>query len=504
MVLRICEAEKRKVERLATCILALVATAGFIWLWNACQAAILGAVEIGCDEHYEVSKGFLWAKGHSLYSEVWNDQPPLHTVLLGLCFKIFGTSIIVARALAVAFGLSLLVGCAVMVGARSGMLAAGISMICLIAAPQVFELSISAMLELPAFAMALWALGPVLWWQKQRKWPWLMLSGMIMAMAMHIKLTAALVAPALLVEIMANASKPGEPLSVWKTLRYIWIWVGSWMAGYMALMCMIGATPLDVIRASHYSQQVLSHAASNQFFPFWPLLSDHPEALWGAGGALVLVWWRRDWRRLAFPLAMLGTVILVHMKHRPWWPYYYLHLAIPLAWLTGYLAGELMKKAWTKGCDSEGDAPWRRQAGLAAGSIAIAVILASGSERLASEVGRIRMLPRIEQSALISKMRQYANGTHWVYTRQTIYAFHAGLPVVPELAVMPAKRFWSGQITDQQIGECLARYKPEQLLLTSDPWDKEALKLANAGYAAVYQEGGLVLYVAKSLDAHER
>ena len=79
---------------------------------------VLTAVEIGMDEHYEVIKGLLWAKGFSLYHQVWNDQPPLYTVLLGLCFKSFGATIAVARLLAVAFGLSLLAACGVLTGRR--------------------------------------------------------------------------------------------------------------------------------------------------------------------------------------------------------------------------------------------------------------------------------------------------------------------------------------------------------------------------------------------------
>jgi hypothetical protein len=38
------------------------------------------ALQIGMDEHFQVIKSLLWAKGLSLYGQVWNDQPPLHTV----------------------------------------------------------------------------------------------------------------------------------------------------------------------------------------------------------------------------------------------------------------------------------------------------------------------------------------------------------------------------------------------------------------------------------------
>ncbi|MBU6401794.1 MAG: hypothetical protein KGS61_15865, partial [Verrucomicrobia bacterium] len=47
-------------------------------------------------------------------------------------------------------------------------------------------------------------------------------------------------------------------------------------------------------------------------------------------------------------------------------------------------------------------------------------------------------------------------------------AFWAGLPVPPELAVIPSKRIWSGQITGAEVRQCLERYRPELILLGAD------------------------------------
>jgi hypothetical protein len=40
------------------------------------------AVQIGADEGFELPKATLVINGHPLYSEVWDDQPPLHTHLV--------------------------------------------------------------------------------------------------------------------------------------------------------------------------------------------------------------------------------------------------------------------------------------------------------------------------------------------------------------------------------------------------------------------------------------
>src|SRR5579859_5817859 len=61
-----------------------------------CLVAPLGtAFQFGPDEGYEFMKAFLVSVGHPLYSEIWNDQPPLHTEILALLFRLFGPSALV-------------------------------------------------------------------------------------------------------------------------------------------------------------------------------------------------------------------------------------------------------------------------------------------------------------------------------------------------------------------------------------------------------------------------
>ncbi len=465
---------------------------------------VLTAVEIGMDEHYEVIKGLLWAKGFSLYHQVWNDQPPLYTVLLGLCFKSFGATIAVARLLAVAFGLSLLAACGVLTGRRCGPLAGFLATVCLLVAPQVFELSVSFMQEVPAIGTALWALWPILQWQEKRQWPWLALSGGLLAAALQIKLTAAVVVPALAVEILLGAEGLTRGSRVREAVRALGIWVGSVAGAYLGLVAALGTVPPDVLWASHFSAQTLVHAGGSPGLPFWSRLwFEHVEAVWAAGAGLLILAWRRDWRRLAFPLVWLFTVALIHAHHRPWWPYYYLHFAVPLAWLSGYGIAELFGLAWAKAADWTLRGRFLAYGCLAAATLLLALVTAYGGDRLVSEVKRIRDLPRVQESALVAKMRLYADRTRWVFTRETIYVFHAGLIVVPELGVLSRKRFWSGQITDEQIWAMVKRYRPEQLLLAGEPLEPGITDFVEAGYSLVYRGEGLALYVAKSLVMNE-
>jgi 4-amino-4-deoxy-L-arabinose transferase-like glycosyltransferase len=459
------------------------------------------AVEIGMDEHAEVIKGLVWAKGFSLFAQVWNDQPPLHTVLLGLCFKGFGATIEVARTLAAAFGLSLLAACWVLVRRRCDILAALVATVCLLVAPQVFELSVSVMLEVPAIGTALWALWPILQWQERRQLAWLVLSGGVFAAALQIKLTAAVVAPALVVEVVLGAQRLTKASRVKEAARALGIWGGSMAGAYIGLVAALGTVPLDVLWASHFSPQTLAQAKSLAFSQ--RLVLEHTEVVWAAAAGLLLLSWRCDWHRMAFPLVWLLTVMLVHLEHRPWWSYYYLHFAVPLAWLSGYGMAELLRIAWAMPADRTLWMRLQTYGGIGLASLLLALVAAYGGDRLIAEVERIRELPRVEESALVAKMRQYADRTRWVYAQQNIYAFHAGLTVVPELAVLPRKRFWSGQITNEQIWATVKRYRPEQLLLGDGPLDVGIREFVQVGYTRVYEDGANALYVAKSLMAHE-
>jgi 4-amino-4-deoxy-L-arabinose transferase-like glycosyltransferase len=481
-----------------------VVVLGLAVLAIASAGPVSTAAEVGIAEHYEVTKALLWAKGFSLYGQVWNDQPPLHTVLLGLCFKGFGATIGIARTLAVAFGLSLLAACWVLVRRRCGILAAFLATVCLVVAPQVFELSVSVMLEVPAIGTALWALWPILQWQEKRRWPWLVLSGGVFAAALQIKLTAGVAAPALAVEILLAAQGLTKAGRVREAARALGIWVGSVAGVYLGLAAVLGTVPLDVLWASHFSAQTREHAGESLGLPFWSLLwFDHVEAVWAAGAGLLLLIWRRHWRRLAFLLVWLLTVMLIHLEHRPWWSYYYLHFALPLAWLSGYGIAELLQLAWSSPADRGFWVRFQTYGCIGLASLLLAMVATYGGERLITEVEHMQTPPRLEKSALAAKMRQYSDRTRWVYARHNIYAFHAGLTVVPELAVLPRKRFWSGQITNEQIWATVKRYRPEQLLLGDGLLDDSIREFVQAGYTRVYEDGANAVFVAKSLMANE-
>ena len=77
------------------------------------------AFQFADDEGFEVIKPFMCLKGYKLYTEIWNDQPPLYTVLQTAMFRLFGPTMLVARLIAAGFGLLMIVAFYELVRMRS-------------------------------------------------------------------------------------------------------------------------------------------------------------------------------------------------------------------------------------------------------------------------------------------------------------------------------------------------------------------------------------------------
>jgi 4-amino-4-deoxy-L-arabinose transferase-like glycosyltransferase len=120
------------------------------------------AVEIGADEGMELGKTTLWVGGHKLYTEVWNDQPPLHTFLTSQIYKHISHSVLGPRLLTMGFTALLLGSLFTICWRLNGVWVAGVTTFLLIMSPGFLELSSSCMLEIPALAMAVAGLAVLL------------------------------------------------------------------------------------------------------------------------------------------------------------------------------------------------------------------------------------------------------------------------------------------------------------------------------------------------------
>jgi 4-amino-4-deoxy-L-arabinose transferase-like glycosyltransferase len=441
-----------------------------------------------------------------LYTEIWNDQPPVHTMILSAAFRVWGPSILTARLVASAFGILLLATFYQLVRQRSSLWCGLVGAFLLLTSPVVLVLSASAMLEVPAIATALLSVWLIRRWCEQPRWWWVLASGALMGAALQVKLTAAVVAPAVLAEIallsLATRGSSWRQAALLDTLR----WGAAFGAAFLAIGLTWGSGSLLSSLKSHFAEQPVAGLLSPADFPFdGRLLVRHAECVLAAAAGLVLAFRQRRWREFAFPVVLLLTVSLIHALHKPWWNYYYLHFAVPLAWLAGFAVVQAVGGA-SRLIAARGFAFRSRAAWQSAGLCALAAVVLVWSEtRLEAGVREMRRSPKTNGNAILAKMRHYGPRTHWVCAEPVIYPFHAQLPVPPEIAVVMAKRHWSHQISPAETLAVCQRYHPEQILLpNATGMTPEWREFLEAGYTVCLADKESVLYIAKSLAAAER
>ena len=509
------------------------------------QIPLTTASLFGDDEGCELMKAAMVNKGYALYTDIWNDQPPIFTLLLSYVFKIFGTSLVAGRLVAAAFGLLMFGSFYWLVAQRLGRWKAIVAAFLLMAAPDVALLSASAMLEVPAFATALLAACFLHQWTKQQRMWWLVASGIVMGVALQIKLTAILIAPAMLVEIFW-AGEPQSNQSRWKmVLRPVLQWGAAATITILAIIGLWARGSISISLKSHFEEQPPVGMIGPKDFPFQiDLLGNHVECVVAALLIMTLAIWRsfassqknqpaqakpkvhnkRSQKaatkiqkakitpirvgysktakgtspilQIAFPTIFLFTVSCIHAVHRPWWGYYYLHLAIPLAWLSALAVGHAIDLAAqlfsaSNYCHNSTQF-WQ---GIILCTLA-AFILIRSEQRFEITMKALRKQPVVTEDLVVTKMKQYARQTHWVYAEQDIYPFQAGFATPPELTVVVLKRFWSGQITTSMIIDTCEHYHPEQLVLNPAHVNNEWNTLLR-NYEIAYYRTNVVLYVTK-------
>jgi hypothetical protein len=502
------------------------------------------SIEMGGDEGFELMKPVLCNHGFSLYKQIWNDQPPLFSKLLAWSMNSFGTSAVVPRTLVAGFGLLLFAALYWAAAQRSGPWCGLLAAFFLAASPGILLLSASVMQEVPTFALAMLSV-PLLfqYYRTDGRWMWLVASGIVLGLALQIKFTAALVMPAILLEIIFGPPRqslnqlnrrtgmgakipdaspaPGSSrltgsvglLGVdWGKARQMrrmlfdaTAWVFSAAAAFLVVYVLFGQGSFETSKSTHLLAGIVPTADTfskgpNDFPLSWSLFWDHIECVAAALVGILAVFFRKRMRELAFPITLLLTVLPIHLLHRPWWPYYYLHIAIPLAWLSAFAVTEGVVVASrllsTRPFDFFSLTTWKAfgLCGL------IGLVLVRSELRLEASVREMRERPTINHP-LIRKMREYAGGTHWVYAERGIFVFQAGLLTPPELAVVSPKRFWSGQITTPQIIEICKRYGTEQILLNLPIARAEWREYLKDDFVPVWQDDKFILYVAKKVAA---
>jgi hypothetical protein len=312
------------------------------------------AVQIGADEGFELAKATLCLNGHHLYTEVWNDQPPLHTFLITQVLKHISPSILCARLLTVGFSLLLLSSIFVITYRINGLFVAALTTGLVIASPGFLELSSSCMLEIPALATAVAALCFLLLGRESKWFLREIIAGVIFGLAIQMKLVPVIYVSLMVLVVFLHRRQEVRPIT--RTLMSLAMLGASIAVAYVGVDLLIerGAFLLNFQQtwASHFSPAKSFEYGSASQHPFeWSLLLKNWDITVPAiVGLAVLLPQVGPLSFSVLPLAWLGLTFVVFGIHKPWWPYYYLHTAIPLCWCAGIGTAFLYHRLKTAEC----------------------------------------------------------------------------------------------------------------------------------------------------------
>ncbi len=475
------------------------------------------------NEGFNLMKALLMVEGHGLYREVWSDQPPLFTFLLAGLFKVFGFSIYAARLLVLFLGALLVWAFVQIVRPKTGPLAAWAALTLLLFSPNFMQISVSAMIMIPSLALAVLAVWALLRFREHQQRGYLLLSGVCLALSMQTKLDTLLLIPACALELflarrkasdagfgcssVAGGGAAAPPYPGRDALRRVLLlpagsplllWLGT-VAGVFLLLALTLGWNASSLVATHLGAPTRTafQATGNAQITNMLVAEQGANLLALAGVALVL--WRKRWD-LVFPVAWLATELIVRSWHRPFWPYHYLHLAVPLAWL----AGIALKLGWDWLLSFE-LADFKRPPFKGAGVLLVFSLLLSLAAVDVPDHARrewVQLHPSDPSSVwkVVRLMKARQASTRWVFADDVMIPFYAGLPVPPEIAVLSAKRLQAGLITQPEILDVLRRYRPEQAVVYRSTFDKTILVYLQEHYTLKLEDGSLRYYVLNEID----
>ncbi len=104
----------------------------------------------------------------------------------------------------------------------------------------------------------------------------------------------------------------------------------------------------------------------------------------------------------------------------------------------------------------------------------------------------MRQAPQLYYAVVLKEIERVRGA--WMYADHPIYSFHTGIPLVPQLGVLPLKRFWAGEMSNERLTAELSACKPEIILLANDRREVPFEELLQRDYRMVYVDRENRLY----------
>jgi len=427
--------------------------------------------EFSTDEGMELMKAMLVEREYSLYSEIWSDQPPLFTVLLAGVIHFFGYKVGAARFLVVLLSCLLLWAAFHYMRSVWGSKTALAGALLIFLLPKYLILSAAVMAGLPGLSFAICSLLALTLWHLRRKPIWLALSAIALSLSVLIKLITGFLAVIFVLGVMVGEFVRYKGDLNWRKLLSppaLWIAV---FAGFTLIggLLLVGPANLPQLLETHLFAENVEGFRNNVALTInWHLKNVIPLLILALVGTLFSLQAKR-WLVL-YPLAWMVAAYGLLYFHSPVWDHHQLLVTIPAAILAASAVVEaagLLLQIIRSNLHPNTNGLLR-----IAALISLAAIFFTF--RFQEPLSLLTPLPAISASdlelgpdkeAFLRKMIKFAPQTEWVVTDLPMYAFRAGLPVPPELAVFSLKRVETGNLDEVEVLAIVIQYLPEQVLI---------------------------------------
>lgn len=438
------------------------------------------AFEFDNDEGINLMKAFLYWQGFSLYSDIWNDQPPLLTFIIANWFKLLGLSVFTTRLLILLFAALLVWTFQKVLQRFVGTIPAWIGTVFLILSWSFLKLSVSVMIGLPSLSMAMLSIYMLMLYKDRPNRLLLALSGAVFALSLQIKLFTVFLIPLLILWLFDFKLRPLEhqqensPSTVqrsgWSVGRIghaiapALLWFGALVVTYVLIGLLFNSLNYEQLLASHMQETIKDEYESTRGVQYLLFMIAHDAdflllALVGA----VVIFQKRYWHGL-LPLTWFSTSGLLLLKHRPIWYHHYLLISIPMIWLAMYAVMPIVDFfQYAKQSNATGTTRFgmlKKQPLVCIAIFLLAISLIALPFKLPSTVRRPN-----PQWEIVDRLKTYKEHTRWVFSDRPIIPFYAQLPVPPDIAVLSQKRFASGNFDYDDVLAVLKTYTPEQIVL---------------------------------------
>lgn len=456
-----------------------------LWLDPFTQAG-----DVDYDEGINLMKSMLYGMGFKLYIDIWDDQPPLFTVLGSWWAALWGPSVPAARFLVALFS-ALLLWCFYLACRRDvSVWAATLAVILLAISQYYLRLSAAVMIGLPALALTMLAVV-LLVRGRQSAWQ-IALSGAIMALALQTKFIMVLVVPAMALHLLLSQ----DTIPMRQRLRRLVIWLAGLALTSVLLLLYFRKMDLSTVLGTHLLADLRAGStdANRAFLLQFARL--HAAYLLLAGVGVVYAW-RRAARGALLPTVWLVTVVVALTGYATFRYHYAVLLAVPLCWLAAYgveAAIALLKQP----------SPGMRRplqglriaAVLAATALVLAVLLVYPAPLAARLHEQSAIYRPLYDWNLVQRLIQASKlQPGYVFTDHAYYAFQAGQPVPPPIAVLSSARM-NSLTSDAPLLDALTTFTPRYVLLERfrDRYTPAVMDVIDHDYTLVQDTGTGRLY----------